>query len=1174
MDGKNLLIDYIKSGKKLVLFAGAGVSMSSGMPSWIGLTEQIFNKVSELYDQPNLKSMIEPMKMGFITPLEALRNVSSKVYRSEIYKTLEKQLAVNESSDLSLQKKLLSFSSKIITTNYDLSFEEASNKGLKVISYNNTYLLQGLDSEENYIVKLHGDINDLNNIILFGEDYNRLYKSPTASSQELIKLFTDYTIVFVGVSFSDPYLNTLFDFTDKIYDGILDKHFIVTSESTFDGLKDYLVPVKISAYNRVDVLIDELVGIKENELNNKPGAVEIKSQASDKTPVQLLLSKPLDKANNFSTDLIIPQFKNYNVKLSSEYFNSEKIRSIESSGYIFIFTQIFRDQIIIEGENLKSRFLKIDDLNQFASPKLKGVFLVVEGTDDFPLDDCDVSIPLSILFVEKKYKEPLTSLIHKIFVKRDISAIAKTTITFNNHLFNLSDVDKGGFDVVKSTPRISKNIDKKNLIKFVGRKSDQENIITKILALRFENKLLTIKGSGGIGKTTTISKVSIELAERGYFEKGVHFISCNAIKSFENFEYEISQCFDLTSSKFLREQIADTVYYKDRLLILDNFETLIFLEDYDKISELVSYLVDYSIVVTTSRQVLDFIFEDIYELRNLTTDEGFELFKSFYPSVREQDEKILRYDIVEKVLNNNPLAIKLIARGLPSSKDIKLLKEELENDLFKDDDYKSIFESPEDINIEKSNSLFHSINYSYKGLFDKERLAFEILSLFPDGVHMENLKHFAKSKDNKQVKFGDKEIKALDNKSLLENSNGVLKLQSIINRFSDYQFRQRDGDVRRHYYQQAYEFNGFLLELVNGTSISKHLSIRLADANINNYLKCFTFLGEIDITPEDKLEFIYHVSTVFRLIDQGDDFLKAIDIIIEDTKDPDTLRTLHLIKQYVIYWVYNFDNSTALIDKLVTIETLDEKFLKDDIIHGILRRILLNYLVCEGHSLRALEFQIKHQITTTDVSPELFQLGYHQMAATARTSRDKEFFDFEIDAVNNKLVKSELLECLRLLYAKNTLEITQMTYLKSKFFSVSADEIKKLVITNPYTKGLIFQMKAKQESQQLKKYELYEKALDNLYHIKYYYLECLYEYCTVLMKVKLSGTNDNLQSKIDKGVHMSEKYSFRYLLHKFKSLIEPQPVFDDSFYPISIEQDNLAIYVRSTLEKNKSKKVK
>ncbi|HEY0669945.1 MAG TPA: SIR2 family protein [Sphingobacteriaceae bacterium] len=1173
MDGKNLFIEYIKRKKDIIIFAGAGTSMNSGLPSWVGLTESILNKIATLFNKPELKGLIDPMKSGLITPIDALKNVSDKVYRSEVYSVIREQLAIDNSKKLDLQTKLLSLSSKIVTTNYDLAFESASDDKLTVITNNRPDLLQTLHRSEKFIFKLHGDQKDLDHSVLFAEDYKKLYGAPNASTQELTKLFTDYTIVFVGVSFNDPYVSSLFDFIDTLYDGIKDKHFIITSEIKFDDFRQYLVPIKISAYNQADVLVDELVGIRQSENIIVEPIVNRLTKNTDKPTVQLLIPQPLDRPNIFNSELIISLFTSYSVRLSIEFFNSEKIRSIDNSEYIFIFSQRFKNQIVMEDENLKSKFLKLDELNQFASPQLKGLFLILEGTDDGFLDDCEFTIPLSIIFVEKKYKEYLVSMLHRLFIKKDINSIAASSHVFNKDLFTFAQVEKKGFDLIKSAPKISKYIDKKTLVKFVGRKSDQETLIRKILSLRFENKLLTIKGSGGIGKTTTISKVSIELAERGYFQKGVHFVSCNAIKSFENFEYAISQCYDLSSSKFLRDQIADTVYYKDRLIILDNFETLIFLEEYNKILELVSLLVDFSIVVTTSREILDLIFEDIYELRNLTTDEGVELFKSFYSNVKESEEKILRYDIVEKLLNNNPLAIKLISRGLPTSRDLKRLKEELEQDLFNGDEIQEIFESPEDSNIEKSNSLFHSINYSYKALSEKEKLAFEILSLFPDGVHMENLKHFAKANDNKQGKIGDREIKALDNKSLLENSNGFLKLQSIISRFSDYQFRQRDQTIRKAYYQQAFDFNFYLVNVLQGSTFNKHLTIRLSDANVNNYLKCFTFLNEIDITIEEKLEFIFDVSTVFRHIDQADDFLKALQQVIEETDDPAVLKVLQIIEQFVIYWVINFDRPKQVIDDLCSIEQLSEIYDDENGMHKILRRMLLNYIICEGEALKAIQFLIRHGVENCDISVDLYQLGYHELAETARLRQDKEFFDFEIDAANGKLVKSELTDYLKIIYVKNTLELTQATYIKSKYFSVTTDEIKKLVITNPYTKGLIQLMKAKQESDIQKKIDLFEKALENLFHIKYYYVECLYEYCNLLLTNNSKIINESILNKINIGIELSERYWFRFQLFKFKSLISDQGEFCDDYYPIPLEIDTIAKYIRQALEAKPVKKL-
>lgn len=52
--------------------------------------------------------------------------------------------------------------------------------------------------------------------------------------------------------------------------------------------------------------------------------------------------------------------------------------------------------------------------------------------------------------------------------------------------------------------KLSGSIDSKNLINFVGRKTDLEDIIRKLIDIN--NKILTIKGSGGIGKTATIKK--------------------------------------------------------------------------------------------------------------------------------------------------------------------------------------------------------------------------------------------------------------------------------------------------------------------------------------------------------------------------------------------------------------------------------------------------------------------------------------------------------------------------------------------------------------------------------------------------------------------------------------------------------------------------------------------
>ncbi len=94
---------------------------------------------------------------------------------------------------------------------------------------------------------------------------------------------------------------------------------------------------------------------------------------------------------------------------------------------------------------------------------------------------------------------------------------------------------------------------------------------------------------------------------------------------------------------------------------------------------------------------------------------------------------------MEEYLNNNPLAIKLVTKNLPKGKNLINLIEELHESFFDitSDDIEKIFEEESDLNIERTKSLFHSINYSYQKLSEKEKLAKDIFSLFRDVIPLE-----------------------------------------------------------------------------------------------------------------------------------------------------------------------------------------------------------------------------------------------------------------------------------------------------------------------------------------------------------------------------------------------------------------------------------------------------
>lgn len=516
------------------------------------------------------------------------------------------------------------------------------------------------------------------------------------------------------------------------------------------------------------------------------------------------------------------------------------------------------------------------------------------------------------------------------------------------------------------------------------------------------------------------------------------------------------------------------------------------------------------------------------------------------------------------------MAIKLIAKGLPASKDLFSLKEELEQSIFDKDDIDEIFESNEDYNIERSASLYHSINYSYINLNDTEKLAFELLSLFPDGMHMENFKSFCKASKNKENKIGDREIKQLDNKSLLENANGSLKLQSIISRFSDYKFNQRAEDVRSEYYNMAYSYNKFFLNVIGShSSLQPSIGLKILDLNTNNYLKSLEFLAKLDIAEEEKIAYISQVSNIFRDTNQPNEFLEFVKKTnFKFDKNLDNI--LQLLQQHVIYWTIGFEAPFKYIKTNYPFNKLSKLNVKNDLDLIVFNRVIAVYKT-EGYDFEILKLYLQKSLFKNNLSDILFKLGLLKEAYVLVPNGhiDKTYFDYEIELSTNKLDINEVKKYMDFLYKKESLEMTQMTYLKSKFTSVSNDEIKKLVISNPYTRGLIYLMQTKNEVDFDKKNDLFLKAKQNLFHVKYHYVECLLEFAIFL---KLNDKQNEYLTILNEGINISKKHFFRYLLYKLKALENnsSNPIYNYEYFSLPINNNEIKLFINESIESNRS----
>ena len=355
---------------------------------------------------------------------------------------------------------------------------------------------------------------------------------------------------------------------------------------------------------------------------------------------------------------------------------------------------------------------------------------------------------------------------------------------------------------------------------------------------------------------------------------------------------------------------------------------MLYLDDTLQIKAFLSFICDYATLVVTSRETLQIEGEVVYEMRQFTTDEAFELFISGIEQrkIAADEVALLRQDILENLLDNNPLAIKLITGNMPKGKSLRALKEELETNLFSkiSETELELFDDKSDLNIARKKSIYASILYSYNHLTDEEKIAFELLSLFPDGIELETFKRLS-SEQNKsglphKSMITDKIIKSLENKSMLENNSGQIKLQSIVGKFAEVQLHQRDNLTR--YYQNAFEYNLSLANaLVKHLKENKSHALKIFNSQQGNFLKSISYCNQVAIDTSELLDFLDDLATLFIDICSLKGFIRELSILSKDFDNMDR-RCVDSILLRARYFDGDFKNAFDELKQLAPLESL------------------------------------------------------------------------------------------------------------------------------------------------------------------------------------------------------------------------------------------------------------
>ncbi len=212
-----------------------------------------------------------------------------------------------------------------------------------------------------------------------------------------------------------------------------------------------------------------------------------------------------------------------------------------------------------------------------------------------------------------------------------------------------------------------------HLSSFIGREKEQKEIID----LMAKNRLVTLIGTGGIGKTSLALQVGHKLLNE--YPDGVWFIALDSLSDTRLVPQTVAAVFDIleTSTRPAIQLLMNVLREKTTLLILDNCEHII-----DACAQLVTTLLSNCSklrILVTSREVLNVHGEATYRLPSLSipkTEEIVSLQKlTEYESVRLFSERaVLAFssftltddnaqtviDICRKV-DGIPLAIELAA---------------------------------------------------------------------------------------------------------------------------------------------------------------------------------------------------------------------------------------------------------------------------------------------------------------------------------------------------------------------------------------------------------------------------------------------------------------------------------------------------------------------------------
>ena len=227
-----------------VILIGSGISVWSGLPSW----KLLLDKLAGFMEKCGIDSSLVKREIADGDLLQAASYGFDRLTKPQITDFMTSACHYGEAEPHEIHKKILDLGVKcFITTNYDklieMGIEKWRTKEPAMVVTNRQLSEMGRILQaraENFVYKPHGDIEDVESIILTREQYRSLLLDGERhmALETLKMLMVSRPLVCMGFGLKDPDFLYIRDILSNIYQGNVREHYAIMADVE-EGEADY-----------------------------------------------------------------------------------------------------------------------------------------------------------------------------------------------------------------------------------------------------------------------------------------------------------------------------------------------------------------------------------------------------------------------------------------------------------------------------------------------------------------------------------------------------------------------------------------------------------------------------------------------------------------------------------------------------------------------------------------------------------------------------------------------------------------------------------------------------------------------------------------------------------------------------------------------------------------------